>query len=304
MSKLNLNPMADWGYVNNSRFRFLSIRNQGGGVEPVPPEPVIPTDRILYTVVEGGIQPTSTWITTNCSDNVFDAETGEGYLVLNEGVTTIDCPGDDEEEIYPNMFNDSGEDSNIATVVIPTQITSIGTDAFAYCSVLTSVTIPNSVTSIGEYSFSSTALKTITIPNSVTIIGESAFEGCSSLISVTIPNSVTSISDNAFYDCKDLTSVIIPDSVISIGDYAFYDCKGLTSVIISNSITIIGESAFENCISLNLVTCFATTPPELGADAFLEIETTTCSVPEASISAYEGSSWYNNPFTTFTAIQE
>lgn len=38
MSKLNLNPMGDWGYVNNSRFRFLSIRNQGGG-KPVPPEP-------------------------------------------------------------------------------------------------------------------------------------------------------------------------------------------------------------------------------------------------------------------------
>lgn len=50
MSKLNLNPMADWGYVNNSRFRFLSIRNQGGGVEPVPPVPPTPIVKGWYGV--------------------------------------------------------------------------------------------------------------------------------------------------------------------------------------------------------------------------------------------------------------
>ena len=185
MSKLNLNPMSDWGYVNNSRFRFLSIRNQGGDEPepPVPPEPVFPTDRILYTVVEGGTKPESTWITTNCSENVFDAETGEGYLVLNEGVDTIDCPSVDED--YPNMFDDSGADENIATVVIPSQITSIGEDAFAGCSGLTSVTIPNSVTSIGL----------------------SAFHNCSGLTSVTIPDSVTSIGNNAFKGCTSLASV-------------------------------------------------------------------------------------------------
>ena len=33
-------------------------------------------------------------------------------------------------------------------------VTSIGSDAFSYCSGLTSVVIPNSVTSIGSYAFS------------------------------------------------------------------------------------------------------------------------------------------------------
>ena len=45
-------------------------------------------------------------------------------------------------------------------------VVSIGSDAFEYCSSLTSVTIPNSVTSIGKY----------------------AFSGCSSLTSVTFEN--------------------------------------------------------------------------------------------------------------------
>ena len=184
MSKLNLNPMADWGYVNNSRFRFLSIRNQGGGVEPVPPVPPEPTNRILYTVVEGGYKPASTWITEHCSDNVFDESTGKGYLVLNEDVTAIECPPSGQD--YPNMFDDSGEDSNIATVVIPSQITSIGEDAFAVYKGLTSVTIPDSVIKIEQYAFyQCSSLTSITIPDSVAFIGDIAFNLCSNLTSVT-----------------------------------------------------------------------------------------------------------------------
>lgn len=43
--------MSDWGYVNNSRFRFLSIRNQGGGVEPVPPKPA----KYIITTEDDGV---------------------------------------------------------------------------------------------------------------------------------------------------------------------------------------------------------------------------------------------------------
>ena len=62
-------------------------------------------------------------------------------------------------------------------VTLPNSVTSIGNNAFKYCSSLTSITIPNSVTSIGmEAFYRCSALTSITIPNSVTSIGESAFE--------------------------------------------------------------------------------------------------------------------------------
>ena len=106
--------------------------------------------------------------------------------------------------------------------IIPSNVTSIGNEAFEDCSGLTSVTIPNSVTSIGL----------------------SAFEGCSGLTSVTIPNSVTSIRGYAFYGCSGLTSITIPNSVTSIGDYAFSRCSGLTSVIVGNGMTNIGSNSY------------------------------------------------------------
>ena len=138
--------------------------------------------------------------------------------------------------------------SGLTSVTIPNSVTSIGNYAFYGCSDFTSVTIPNSVTSIGERAFQDcSGLTSITIPNSVTSIEEGAFCNCSGLTSVTIPNSVTSIGDDAFNGCSGLTSVTIPNSVTSIGNYAFFGCSGLTSVTIPNSVTSIDSQAFNGC---------------------------------------------------------
>jgi hypothetical protein len=169
-------------------------------------------------------------------------------------------------------------------------VTSIGEQAFYYCTSLTSVTISNSVTTIGDEAFYlCSSLTSVTIPNSVTNIGSLAFSDCNDLTSVTviagnpdysstngilfnqnqttliqfpetlggsytIPNSVTNIGELAFFDCTGLTSITIGNSVTNIGEQAFYYCTGLTSVTISNSVTTIGDDAFRDCTSLTSVT--------------------------------------------------
>ena len=182
--------------------------------------------------------------------------------------------------------------ASLKTVVLSDNITSIGEDAFNYCTGLTSIVIPDSVTSIDEDAFFyCNNLTSVTIGNGVTSIGERAFYSCDSLTSVVIPDSVTSIGKYAFNYCANLTSVyitdiagwcnisfgngsanplnyaknlylngelvtelVIPDSVTSIGKYAFYGCRSFTSVVIPNSVTSIGEYAFAGCSSLTSIT--------------------------------------------------
>ena len=149
--------------------------------------------------------------------------------------------------------------TNLATVNIGENVTTIPSIAFYGCAGLTSMTLPDSVTSIGKYAFSGcTGLTSVVIPDSVTSIGNYAFKGCNSLTSITIPNSVTSIGSSVFSGCTGLTSITIPDSVTSIGDYAFSGCTGLTDITIPNSMTSIGNSAFRDCTGLTTVNWNAT----------------------------------------------
>ena len=152
-------------------------------------------------------------------------------------------------------------------------VTSIGENAFTYCSSLTRTTIENGVKNIENSAFySCSSLTEVTIPNSVTSIGENAFAYCSSLTSVAIPNSVTTIGQGAFGWCSSLTSITIPNSVTSIGNNAFYECFSLASPVynahcfaylpssyqgtytIANGIKMIAGGAFWECSGLTEVT--------------------------------------------------
>ncbi len=145
--------------------------------------------------------------------------------------------------------------SSLTSITIPSSVTSIRNNAFYWCTGLTSIEIPNSVTSIGGSAFSGCSrLTSIEIPNSVTSIGSYAFYSCSGLTSIEIPNGVTSIGGSAFSGCSSLTSIEIPNSVTSIGSYTFSDCSSLTSITIPNSVTSISSSAFSGCSSFASIT--------------------------------------------------
>ena len=207
-------------------------------------------------------------------------------------------------------------------------LTSIGYEAFYYCSALTSIEIPNSVTFIDSWAFElCSSLTSIEIPNSVTSIGNYAFYLCSGLTSVVISNSVTYIGKSVFSNCRNLEQIIvasgntvydsrdncnaiietstnvlisgckntvIPNSVTSIGYEAFYYCRDLSSIEIPNSVTLIGNDAFAYCSGLTSITVLADNPPASGSDAFYSVNKgIPVYVPCGSLEAYQNASvWY------------
>ena len=224
-----------WAKYNNQRFwiadeKGTAASNADGALEVyqgVPSEMVYVGDKVsvkaTLTNYNGLLETTKRGVVTileKVERPAFSGKCKIGDLYYN-----LDATNKTAEVTY-------GEYSGLTTANIPASVTysgttysvtSIGDDAFTYCSGLTYVTIGNSVTSIGSR----------------------AFYGCSSLTSVTIPNSVTSIESEAFSYCLGLTSVTIPNSVTSIGYDAFYGCSSLTSVTCkANTPPVIGDDVF------------------------------------------------------------
>ena len=202
------------------------------------------------------------------STTTTDDETGEEKTIYTPSETFV---GKNPKYAFTFSLNDTDKTATITGPVgkpteldIPSKLivkgqdyttTSIGKEAFVYCSNLTSVTVGNSVKSIGESAFAYCSnLKSIEIPEGVESIGGAAFGGCKTLTSITIPNSVTSIEKALFAQCWGLTSVILGNSVKSIGNSAFNWCDSLTSIIIPDSVESIGEKAFWSCTSLTSIT--------------------------------------------------
>lgn len=93
-----------------------------------------------------------------------------------------------------------------------------------------SVVVPSGVTSIMSDAFSTCQLASVTLPSTLTTMGNNAFFNCEYLSSVTFDgvSSLTKIGNYAFQYCEKVTEITIPASVTVIGIRAFAG-TGLTS---------------------------------------------------------------------------
>jgi surface protein len=157
------------------------------------------------------------------------------------------------------------ECSNLASIVIPSNVTSIGYVAFIDCYSLTSIVIPAKVTSISTRVFEECASLTSIVVDKDNTVFDSR-EGCNAIIKTAnnelieacqttfIPNSVKSIGDFAFFCRRYINSIEIPNGVTTIGEDAFGFCTRLTSITVPASVTSIGESIFNYCSKLSSIT--------------------------------------------------
>lgn len=214
--------------------------------------------------------------------------------------------------------------SGCMSTIIPSTITSIGEETFAYCTGLTSVTIPNSVISIGNNAFTyCSGLTSVNIPNSVNSIGENAFAYCANLTLVSVPNSVTSIGRDAFigtawYDAQPNgliyagmvaykykgtmspnTSIVLVDGCTGIADDAFNGCYYMNSIYIPNSVISIGQRALNGCRGLSSVV-IGNSVKSIGSWAFYECSSLTSVTIPNSVTSIGVSTFYG--CTSLTSI--
>ena len=117
-------------------------------------------------------------------------------------------------------------------------ITSIGEDAFDYCSKITEVIIPEGVTIIKDFAFGQCwGIVSVGFPETLVTIYDRVFCRCNKIQSISLPQSLKKIGASAFLGCDSLSEVVIPASVTSIGNRAFSECESLLSITVSDDNT-------------------------------------------------------------------
>ena len=215
--------------------------------------------------------------------DISDAEfVGDGIFVYYSKTSYGPCNFTDREYLFAGM-------KSLQTIELPNSMKEIDGSLFYECSNLVSLTLPSELTTIGVHSLGGCpnlmsikidknnpyycsdgailfnkdkskivlAKKTLdaySIPSSVTQIQSWAFAGCNSLIYLILPSGLTQIEDGTFSGCSSLKSLTLPSGVTQIGDYAFQNCSSLYSLKLPSSLTQIGAYAFQNCSSLSSLT--------------------------------------------------
>lgn len=207
----------------------------------------------------------------HADDEIFGTDVDGTWMVfrvLSNEDKTVQVGSSNKE------FSLSGTDTAVnwetasGVITIPSEVhgykvTSIASGAFLKCAGVTEVVIPSTVTSIGTNAFMQSGVTTVTIPESVKTIGQSVFYGCENLTRYEWPHWISVIPEQAFNRCKNLTEIIIPEGVTDIEEMAFGKCA-FTSVTLPSTLKSIGGYAFQ-CSN---VYCKVTDPTELSQNAF------------------------------------
>lgn len=139
-------------------------------------------------------------------------------------------------------------ETDIESVLLPSSIQYIDSEAFYGCKKLRSIDLPNSIRSIYSGAFRGCkSLESIEIPDNVTGLSNSIFSGCTNLTEITF-GKITSIGDYAFSGTA-ISHLELPETLKSIGGYCFSGCEQLKSLYIP-SCNDMDASVIWDCYSL------------------------------------------------------
>lgn len=145
-------------------------------------------------------------------------------------------------KIGENAFQSSA----IKTLSLSNTVEIIEAGAFSY-SKISEFTIPEKVTTLSTETFANCSMLTqITFNKNLESIGGKAFYYCGKLADIiwAEDGKLETISSSAFYNCGSLAVVEIPDSVKRLGECSFAKCSNLERVVVGKNVTFIGAGSF------------------------------------------------------------
>ena len=234
-------------------------------------ETTAPTEEILWeeTAASGQV-----FMETAAEEN----SCGEAALwTLEESVLTISGTGAMADYVDETETPWYEQREQITSLIISSGITSVGANAFAGCTALTTATIPANVVSIGANAFSGCNNLVVTYKGTAnqwrlmgykmsgTICSDGTlwdFGDCGETVAYMIVDDTLRIfGEGAMTDYTSggapwyalrskISKLTLDAGVTSIGAFAFEDCTGLTAVTVSENVTSVGANAFAGCNNL------------------------------------------------------
>ena len=230
---------------------------------------------------------------TTINPALFYSNVNLASITIGSGVTTIGDGAFQSSGTYWDEEKSQGVEELVVTM--GDNVTSIGVNAFRYCTKLKSIPLSSKLASIGDDAFQScSALTSVTIPASVQTIGDQVFYDVDEMKNFTIEDGNTSltigdlgwgISGENFYLGRDVTytstlngqlvfsntqHVTVGPKVKTLNNNMFYSRNRIKSVDLTQatSLTTIGDNVFYHCDSLENITIPATVT-SIGYEAFL-----------------------------------
>lgn len=276
--------------------RILTNLTIGENVKVIPPHAFSGCQRLENVSLPAGLETIGKYAFSGCpaikkiaipeNTKVIGAGAFENCMNLKTlNYNAIDCQtiGSFEGDTYYSAF----AGTNIATVVLGSQVKNVPQYTFAKCHTIQSVKLNKALKTIGKFAFSGIrSLSTIELPENLETIAGGAFADCENLQQVTYnsllcTSAVTIEADTILYPFmgkNKIENIVLGKKVTSIPEGLFYNSQRLEELYIPKNITAIGGMAFGYC-------------PELGSLTFdaIKCESASSEINGKMRSAFEGS---------------
>jgi hypothetical protein len=179
------------------------------------------------------------------------------YTYLKTSSSTVALSGRtltaDDVVVRKSIIGYNGESYNVTSIApeafkgssiktletgIALKLKSIGTEAFAGCTQLSSISLIEGINNMGERAFAGcTALTSLQVPSTLRVIPRGAFENCSALNDLRLLLGLSTISENAFAHCSSLKTLSLPRSTTLVEPHAFANNTSLKSITVDPQCT-------------------------------------------------------------------